>query len=65
MIKFTDVGKDFGKRTVLYAVNFILPETGLVGLFGRSGSGKTTIFKLIKRFEKPTTVLSIILTPFH
>lgn len=55
MLQFINVSKNFGKRTILSDVSFTLPETGLVGLFGRSGSGKTTIFKLIKHFEKPTT----------
>ena len=54
MIKFTEVNKKFGKRAILCNVNFTLPEIGLVGLFGRSGSGKTTILKMIKEFEKPT-----------
>lgn len=55
MLQFINVSKNFGKRTILSEVSFTLPETGLVGLFGHSGSGKTTILKLIKRFEKPTT----------
>ena len=54
MLQFINVNKQFGKRTILCDVNFTLPETGLIGLFGRSGSGKTTILKMIKGFEIPT-----------
>lgn len=54
MIQFHDVEKKFKKRVLFYNVNFQLPNHGLVGLFGRSGSGKTTILKMIKNFEKTT-----------
>lgn len=54
MLQFINVNKQFGKRTILCDVNFTLPGTGLIGLFGRSGSGKTTILKMIKGFEIPT-----------
>ncbi len=52
MIKFENVKKNF-RSSGLENVSFELPNHGLFILYGKSGSGKTTILNLLASLEKP------------
>lgn len=43
-----------GERAAVEGITLELPERGLVGLVGSSGSGKSTVAALIARFADPT-----------
>ncbi len=47
MIVFTDVTKKYNDSTALDAVSFTIPQGEMAYLMGPTGSGKTTIFRLI------------------
>lgn len=57
MIRIQNVKKTFNSRSsaknqVLKGVSFELPDKGLFAIFGKSGSGKTTILNIIGGLEK-------------
>jgi len=47
------VSKKFGEATVLENINFDVAESEIIVLLGASGSGKTTILRIIAGLEKP------------
>lgn len=47
MIRFRNVTKSFQERTVLDEISFTLGKDEICGLIGRSGSGKSTILRMI------------------
>ena len=53
MIELMDVGKSFGGRTILNGFNLTIQSGERVVLFGRSGSGKTTVLRLIAGLTVP------------
>ena len=56
MITFKDVSKIYGNETtVLEGINFTLEKGSFSFLIGPTGSGKTTIFRLLIRDLLPTT----------
>jgi len=56
MITFKDVSKTYGtETTVLEGINFTLEKGSFSFLIGPTGSGKTTIFRLLIRDLLPTT----------
>lgn len=56
MITFKDVSKKYGDEiTVLEGINFTLDKGSFSFLIGPTGSGKTTIFRLLIRDLLPTT----------
>ena len=52
MIKFKEVSKSFGEKTVLHCLDLEIKKGERVCLRGESGSGKTTVLRLICGFEK-------------
>lgn len=55
-VVFRDVGFEYaGNTPVLRDVSFRIEEGRVLGLLGRTGSGKTTIARLLSRFYDPTS----------
>ncbi len=52
MIRFEDVVKRYGDKTVLDGINFSIAAGERVTLIGPSGSGKTTILRLLMTLER-------------
>lgn len=52
-VSVLDVSKSFGKAMVLEGINFDVAEDEIVVLLGASGSGKTTILRIISGLETP------------
>ena len=46
----TDVTFSYGRETVLKDLSLSVPENKIVGIVGQSGSGKSTVLKLLMRF---------------
>ncbi|MBI6118435.1 energy-dependent translational throttle protein EttA [Salegentibacter maritimus] len=53
VIEANGVSKAFGDKLLYEALNFKLPQAGIVGVIGPNGAGKTTIFKMIMGEEQP------------
>ncbi|MGB7068006.1 MAG: ABC-F family ATP-binding cassette domain-containing protein [Pyrinomonadaceae bacterium] len=47
LFRFSDVKKSFGSREILRGVSFQVNPYEKIGLVGRNGAGKTTIFRLV------------------
>ena len=54
LMKVKGLSKEYDGTTIFKAVNFTVDNGETLGLFGKSGSGKTTIGRCIVRLEKPT-----------
>ena len=54
LLEFKNVSKNFGDKEVLKNISFTVGEHKIVGLLGKNGSGKTTIFKLINDLLTPS-----------
>lgn len=52
MIEFIKVSKSYNKK-ILEELSFYLADRENMGIFGKSGIGKTTILDLILNLEKP------------
>jgi ATP-binding cassette, subfamily B, bacterial len=52
-IEFDQVTFAYGKRDVLKNISFMIREGSFVALVGKSGSGKSTIAKLLSRYYDP------------
>lgn len=59
MIRFKNVEKQYKRDDeIIFALkkaNIIFPDKGMICIFGESGSGKSTILKLISSLEKPSS----------
>jgi ATP-binding cassette subfamily F protein 3 len=53
LVSFESVTKFFGARKLFENVSFALEDGEKVGLIGRNGAGKTTIFRMILGEERP------------
>ena len=62
-IEFIHVSKSFDEKKVLCDFNCVLPESGVVAVMGRSGSGKSTMINLLLSLMKPDS--GKILIPPH
>lgn len=47
LFNLSDVGMEFGERTLFQNVSFTIGETDKIGLIGSNGTGKTTLFKIL------------------
>jgi len=52
-ISLSKIEKAFGARKIHDKISLDISKTDCIGLIGRNGSGKTTIFKMITGEEKP------------
>lgn len=55
VIECMGITKDFGDKKVLSEMDFTVYENEFVVILGPGQSGKSTLFRLIAGFEKPTT----------
>jgi ATP-binding cassette subfamily F protein 3 len=55
LFRFEDVSKSYGAHDVLRQMTFQVNPSERVGLVGRNGAGKTTIFRLLTKTEEPDT----------
>jgi len=46
MLKVQNLSVSFGGKNVFYDINFIVNSNEKVGLIGRNGCGKSTLFNL-------------------
>lgn len=53
-VVFKNVSFAYGRRPLMRNVSFSLAPSSLTGFVGKSGSGKSTIFRLLLRLYKPT-----------
>lgn len=55
LLELKNVCKNFGDKQVLKNVSFEVGEHKIVGLLGKNGSGKSTVFKLINDLLTPSS----------
>jgi len=60
MIQFENITKSYGTHTLFENVNFQVNPRERVGVVGRNGHGKTTLFRLVVNEERPDTGSIII-----
>ncbi len=53
-VQFSHVYFKYEKKTQMRDVSFVIEPHSLTGIVGKSGSGKSTIFRLLLRLYKPT-----------
>ncbi len=53
LFRLNEITKSFGGNEILRGVSFQVNPGERIGLVGRNGAGKTTIFKLLTRVESP------------
>ncbi|MBI5886046.1 MAG: ABC-F family ATP-binding cassette domain-containing protein [Deltaproteobacteria bacterium] len=61
MLQVTGLGRSYGDRVIFDNVSFTIGTGERVGLVGRNGHGKTTLFRLICGEEKPDS--GVLATP--
>ena len=45
----------YGRRTIYEDLSFDVPQGRILGLLGKNGTGKTTLFRMIMGLEEPTS----------
>src|SRR5208283_3038157 len=53
MLQVSDLSKAYGQQVIFDKAGFTVNPTERIGLVGRNGHGKTTLFRLISGDEKP------------
>ncbi len=53
VVEAQGVKKAYGDKLLFDDLNFLLPRSGIVGVIGGNGAGKTTMFKLLTGQEQP------------
>ncbi|SFD41679.1 ATP-binding cassette domain-containing protein [Algibacter pectinivorans] len=56
-LKVTDINKSYGKKTILKNIDLDCKVGEIIGIFGRNGTGKSTLLKLIFGTVKADTIL--------
>jgi ABC-type Fe3+/spermidine/putrescine transport system ATPase subunit len=59
-VTVSGISKSFGASTVLQNINFSVDEDEIVVLLGASGSGKTTILRIIAGLETPDSGMVVL-----
>jgi methyl coenzyme M reductase system subunit A2 len=59
-ISVNNLCMDFDDTPVLHNVSFEIPEGEIMGVFGRSGAGKSVLMHLLRGIEQPPTRGSIV-----
>lgn len=54
-LRFTDVSKTYGSRTVVDHLTLSVPPSAITALVGVNGSGKSTLFRIAAGFVRPTS----------
>lgn len=54
-IKFQDISKSYDDNTIINDFNLEIEEKSFISIVGSSGSGKTTILKMVNRLITPDT----------
>lgn len=55
ILQVTDLGKTYGKRSVLQNLSFSLREGEILGVAGENGAGKSTLLSMLATVQKPDT----------
>ena len=63
MIRAENIGKSFGSRVLFEGLSFTLNSRERLGLVGRNGHGKTTLFRMLAGEERPDS--GQIVVPKH
>ncbi len=53
MVELKDIKKSYGKLEVLKGVNLSIEKAKLVGILGKSGTGKSTLLHILGSLDKP------------
>ncbi len=61
LFRLNEVHKSYGAQDVLHGLTFQINPGERVGLVGRNGAGKTTVFRLVTKREEPDTGEVILL----
>jgi ABC-2 type transport system ATP-binding protein len=54
-IRLSHINKSFGKKQILFDIDWSIPYSQIIGILGPSGSGKTTLVKLIAGIDEATS----------
>jgi len=57
LLEITDLNKSYGKKTILKNIGLECKTGEIIGIFGRNGTGKSTLLKLIFGTVKADTIL--------
>ncbi len=57
LLKVTDLNKSYGKKVILKNINLDCKVGEIIGIFGRNGTGKSTLLKLIFGTVKADSIL--------
>ena len=57
LLEITDLNKSYGKKTILKNINIECKVGEIIGIFGRNGTGKSTLLKLIFGTVKADSIL--------
>ena len=57
LLKVTDVNKSYGNKAILKNINLDCKVGEIIGIFGRNGTGKSTLLKLIFGTVKADSIL--------
>lgn len=59
-VKFENVNKTYSGKHILEKINFQIEENKITAIIGKSGSGKSTILKIINGLVKPSSGKAIV-----